>query len=46
MPHCDPVVNEYDQMYGIRKDRVEVDLAGDAQREIAVSVNAIARSTA
>ena len=24
MPHCDPVVNEYDQMYGIRNDRVEV----------------------
>jgi 3-hydroxy-D-aspartate aldolase len=24
VPHCDPVVNEYDQMYGIRKDRVEV----------------------
>jgi 3-hydroxy-D-aspartate aldolase len=23
-PHCDPVVNEYDQMYGTRKDRVEV----------------------
>jgi 3-hydroxy-D-aspartate aldolase len=23
VPHCDPVVNEYDQMYGIRKDRVE-----------------------
>ena len=23
-PHCDPVVNEYDQMYGIRKDKVEV----------------------
>jgi 3-hydroxy-D-aspartate aldolase len=22
--HCDPVVNLYDQMYGIRKDRVEV----------------------
>jgi D-serine deaminase-like pyridoxal phosphate-dependent protein len=22
-PHCDPVVNEYDQMYAIRKDRVE-----------------------
>jgi D-serine deaminase-like pyridoxal phosphate-dependent protein len=24
VPHCDPVVNEYDQIYGIRKDRVEV----------------------
>jgi 3-hydroxy-D-aspartate aldolase len=24
VPHCDPVVNEYDQMYGIRKERVEV----------------------
>ena len=24
VPHCDPVVNEFDQMYGIRKDRVEV----------------------
>jgi len=24
VPHCDPVVNEYDEMYGIRKDRVEV----------------------
>ena len=23
MPHCDPVVNEYDQIYAIRKDRVE-----------------------
>jgi len=23
-PHCDPVVNEYDHIYGIRKDRVEV----------------------
>lgn len=23
VPHCDPVVNEYDEMYGIRKDRVE-----------------------
>jgi 3-hydroxy-D-aspartate aldolase len=23
-PHCDPVVNEYDQIYGIRKDKVEV----------------------
>jgi D-serine deaminase-like pyridoxal phosphate-dependent protein len=24
VPHCDPVVNLYDQMYGVRKDRVEV----------------------
>ena len=24
VPHCDPVVNLYDQMYGIRNDRVEV----------------------
>jgi len=24
VPHCDPVVNLYDQMYGIRRDRVEV----------------------
>ena len=24
VPHCDPVVNEYDQIYGIRGDRVEV----------------------
>lgn len=24
VPHCDPVVNLYDYMYGIRKDRVEV----------------------
>jgi D-serine deaminase-like pyridoxal phosphate-dependent protein len=24
VPHCDPVVNLYDQLYGIRKDRVEV----------------------
>jgi len=23
VPHCDPAVNEYDQMYAIRKDRVE-----------------------
>jgi D-serine deaminase-like pyridoxal phosphate-dependent protein len=23
VPHCDPVVNEYDQMYAIRRDRVE-----------------------
>lgn len=24
VPHCDPVVNLYDQMFGIRNDRVEV----------------------
>ena len=24
VPHCDPVVNLYDQIYGIRQDRVEV----------------------
>lgn len=24
VPHCDPVVNLYDQMYGLRGDRVEV----------------------
>jgi D-serine deaminase-like pyridoxal phosphate-dependent protein len=24
VPHCDPVVNLYDQIYGIRKDRLEV----------------------
>ncbi|HEY7496905.1 MAG TPA: alanine racemase [Vicinamibacterales bacterium] len=24
VPHCDPVVNEYDQVYGTRKDRVDV----------------------
>jgi 3-hydroxy-D-aspartate aldolase len=24
VPHCDPVVNEYDQIFGTRKDRVEV----------------------
>ena len=24
VPHCDPVVNEYDQMYGIRNEKVEV----------------------
>ena len=31
VPHCDPVVNEYDQMYGIRKDRVEVVWTIDAR---------------
>ena len=24
VPHCDPAVNEYDQIFGTRKDRVEV----------------------
>ena len=24
VPHCDPVVNEYDVMYGLRRDRVDV----------------------
>jgi D-serine deaminase-like pyridoxal phosphate-dependent protein len=24
VPHCDPVANEFDQMYGIRMDKVEV----------------------
>ena len=24
VPHCDPAVNEYDRIYGTRKDRVEV----------------------
>jgi D-serine deaminase-like pyridoxal phosphate-dependent protein len=24
VPHCDPVVNEFDQMYGIRNDKVDV----------------------
>lgn len=24
VPHCDPAVNEYDQIYGTRKDRVEL----------------------
>ncbi len=23
VPHCDPAVNEYDQLYAIRNDRVE-----------------------
>ena len=31
IPHCDPVVNEYDQMYGIRGDKVEVIWAVDAR---------------
>jgi hypothetical protein len=33
VPHCDPVVNEFDQMYGIRKDKVEV--VGTSARPIA-----------
>ena len=24
VPHCDPVVNEYNQMYGVRGDKIEV----------------------
>ena len=31
VPHCDPVVNEYDQMYGIRGDKVEVIWTIDAR---------------
>jgi 3-hydroxy-D-aspartate aldolase len=31
VPHCDPVINEYDQMYGIRNDRVEVVWTIDAR---------------
>jgi D-serine deaminase-like pyridoxal phosphate-dependent protein len=31
VPHCDPVVNEYDQMYGIRGDKVEVIWTVDAR---------------
>ena len=31
IPHCDPVVNEYDQMYGIRGDKVEVIWTIDAR---------------
>lgn len=31
IPHCDPVVNEYDQMYGVRGDKVEVVWAVDAR---------------
>jgi D-serine deaminase-like pyridoxal phosphate-dependent protein len=31
VPHCDPVVNEYDQMYGIRGDKVEVVWTVDAR---------------
>ncbi len=30
-PHCDPVVNLYEQIYGIRKDRVETVWAIDAR---------------
>ena len=37
MPHCDPVVNLYDQMYGIRKDRVEVVWPITARGQVAVS---------
>jgi D-serine deaminase-like pyridoxal phosphate-dependent protein len=31
VPHCDPVINEYDQMFGIRKDHVEVVWTIDAR---------------
>jgi D-serine deaminase-like pyridoxal phosphate-dependent protein len=31
VPHCDPAVNEYDQMYGIRGDRVETIWTIDAR---------------
>ena len=31
VPHCDPVVNEYDQIYGTRKDRVDVVWKVDAR---------------
>jgi D-serine deaminase-like pyridoxal phosphate-dependent protein len=31
VPHCDPVVNEYDQMYGIRGDKVELIWTVDAR---------------
>jgi len=31
VPHCDPVVNEYEEMYGIRKDRLEVVWTIDAR---------------
>jgi D-serine deaminase-like pyridoxal phosphate-dependent protein len=35
VPHCDPVVNEYEEMYGIRHDRVEtvwtIDARGKSQ---------------
>jgi D-serine deaminase-like pyridoxal phosphate-dependent protein len=35
IPHCDPVVNLYDQMYGVRNDRVEtvwrIDARGKSQ---------------
>jgi D-serine deaminase-like pyridoxal phosphate-dependent protein len=31
VPHCDPVVNEYDQIYGIRNDRVDVVWRVDAR---------------
>jgi D-serine deaminase-like pyridoxal phosphate-dependent protein len=31
VPHCDPVVNLYDVIYGIRKDRVEKVMAVTAR---------------
>ena len=37
VPHCDPVVNLYDQMYGIRNDRVEVVWPVTARGTVAVA---------
>ena len=37
VPHCDPVVNLYDQIYGIRKDKVEVGVADHRAREVTVN---------
>ena len=37
VPHCDPVVNEYDQIYGIRKDRVDVVWPDHRPRQVAVT---------
>ena len=34
VPHCDPVVNEYDQMYGIRGGKVEVVWDVTATRDV------------
>ena len=36
VPHCDPVVNEYDVFYGVRKDRVELVWPVTATRQVAV----------
>ena len=41
VPHCDPVVNEYDQIYGIRKDKVEVVWPITGAREVAVERSAL-----